>query len=64
MKIYLREFILIKGNFDVRVLDNISGEKILKTTHKLVHFGWKKEAIPVTEKKKSLIARFFDAIFD
>ena len=53
-----------KGNFDVRVLDNISGEKILKTTHKLVHFGWKKEAIPVTEQKKSLIARFFDAIFD
>ena len=27
---------------------------------KLVHFGWKKEAIPITLTKKSFIARFFE----
>ena len=29
----------------------------------LTTYGWKKEAIPITQFKKSIIARFFDAIF-
>ncbi len=28
-----------------------------------VHFGWKKEAVPIVQTKKSIIARFFDLIF-
>ena len=32
-------------------------ENILSTAHKLVHFGWKKEAIPISETKKTLIRR-------
>jgi hypothetical protein len=36
---------------------------MLITANKLVHFGWKKEAIPVTQTKKSIIARFFDTFF-
>ena len=42
---------------------NFSSENMLDTAHKLVHFGWKKEAIAVTQPKKSLIVRFFDTIF-
>ena len=42
---------------------NISSEGILNTAYKLVHFGWKNEAIPITKSKKSKIARFFHTIF-
>ena len=44
-------------------LDNLSSESMLNSAHKLVHFGWKKEAIPIYQHKKSLINRFFDAFF-
>ena len=40
-----------------------SAETILKTTSKLVHFGWKTEAIPISNVKKSMITRFFETIF-
>ena len=40
-----------------------SNEQILNNVYKLVHFGWKKEAIPVSQPRKSLVARFFDTIF-
>ena len=31
---------------------------------KLVQYGWKREAVPVIHEKKSLIARFFDLLFN
>ena len=37
---------------------------MINTANNLVHFGWNKEAIPVTQSKKSLIRRFFDAVLD
>ncbi len=40
-----------------------SDESTLNTANKLVHFGWKKEAIPTSKSKKSFIVRLFDAIF-
>lgn len=52
---------LSKSN--LKPLDDIPNEDMLKTAHKIVNYGWKKEAIPVSETKKSIIARFFDAIF-
>ena len=54
---------LIKRNSDIEIFQNLPIENILKTANRLVHFGWKKEAIPVTHYKKSLISRFFDRIF-
>ena len=45
-------------------LDQAPSEKTLISAHKLVHFGWKKEAIPFSETKKSVIARFFDMFFE
>ena len=42
---------------------NFSSKNMLDTAHKLVHFGWKKEAIPIFKTKKSFIARLFDKIF-
>ena len=49
-------------NYNVNFI-NISSEGMLNTANKLVHFGWKNEAIPVSQSKKSMIARFFHAIF-
>ena len=42
---------------------NFSSENMISTAHKLVHFGWKKEAIPISVAKKSFIVGLFDRIF-
>ena len=31
--------------------------------NKIAHFGWKKEAIPIAQNKRSLIARIFRSFF-
>ena len=53
----------LNGAFEVKFFDNSSPLSMLNTANKLVHYGWKKEAIPVAQTKKSLISRFFEAIF-
>ena len=49
--------------FKIKFMDSLSSESILNTANELVHFGWKREAIPISQSKKSLIARLFDWIF-
>lgn len=56
--------IFLANNFDVKFLGDLDTENMLKTANKLVHFGWKKEAIPIAKTKKTIIARFFDLLFD
>ena len=51
------------GRLNINFIDNLLNESTVITAHKLVHFGWKKEAIPVSQVKKSIIAVFFDKIF-
>ena len=51
------------GNYEFNLKEDLSIETMLNTADKLVHFGWKKEAIPISKTKKTLIARFFDVIF-
>ena len=50
--------------FNLNCISNLSSEKFLNTANKIVHFGWKKEAIPVLIEQKTLIRRFFDLIFN
>lgn len=52
-----------KNSLEIKFQEIFSIENTLKTANKLSNFGWKKEAIPVAESKKSLIVRLFDAIF-
>lgn len=59
-----KNIFLKKGISDVRCLDEVSNEEMIQTARKLVDFGWKKEAIPFTKTKKTIIARFFSAIFE
>ena len=51
------------GVFELKEINDLSNDSMISTINQLVHFGWKKEAIPVTLSKKSILARFFDAIF-
>ncbi len=51
------------NSIDVKLIESINTDDFLSHINKLVHFGWKKEAIPVTSTKKSLIAKFFHALF-
>ena len=48
---------------DVKIIEKIPDEKILSDVSNLVQFGWKSEAVPVVQEKKSIIARFFDLFF-
>ena len=51
-------------NLLVKFDENSSTDEIISSVNQLVDFGWKKEAIPVTRAKKSLIAKLFDALFN
>ncbi len=51
------------GNYELNFIEDASIDTMLNTADQLVHYGWKKEAIPVSETKKTLIARFFNTIF-
>ncbi len=51
-------------NLFVIFADSSSTDELISSVNQLVDFGWKKEAIPVTRKKKSLIAMVFEALFN
>jgi cell division protein FtsA len=61
-KIYL-SILADKSGFNLNLIDNLPDHDILNSVNKIVHFGWKKEAIPFSQVKKSIIARFFDTFF-
>ena len=50
-------------NYNLIIIDCLTSETLINTANKLVHFGWKNEAIPISQITQSKIARFFDAIF-
>ena len=58
-----KSILSIYRNYDLSIIDTLSSESLINTANKLVHFGWKNEAIPILQLKKSRIARFFDTIF-
>ena len=58
------EIVFSKNNIlDIEFLSNLSSNDLIKTANTLVHFGWKREAIPVAHKKKSLLGKFFEVLF-
>jgi cell division protein FtsA len=61
-KIY-KEYFLIKNKLDLKFIKKFETEEIIDAACKIVHFGWKKEAIPVAQLKKSLFSRLFDKVF-
>ena len=55
---------VLSNNRDLSIdfVDNETSTNLLSTADKIVHFG-KKEAIPISVPKKSLIAKVFEAMF-
>ena len=51
------------GTFELRLINDLSIDKTISTINQLVHFGWKKEAIPISTSEKSIVSRIFDKIF-
>ena len=61
-EVYKKTF-LSNGIDNLNFINDLSSENMLKSANQLVHFGWKKEAIPMSKSRKSTIARIFDSIF-
>jgi len=57
-------FFIKYNKFLVNFSKNITTEDLMNNVNKIVHFGWKKEAVPIIQSKKSLLARFFDILFN
>ena len=64
LKDIYKSFFSKENRFIVKFIKNIDVKNLMKNTNNLVHFGWKKEAIPIIQPKKSIIARFFEALFN
>ncbi len=61
-EVFLKYF-LKNHNFQTEIV-NFESDKIILNAAKLSFFGWKKEAIPITQTKNSLITRIFNSIFN
>lgn len=49
--------------FEVKILREHKPEKLLTTANQIVHFGWKKEAIPIAKETRSYFSRIFRSLF-
>ena len=52
------------NKYNLSLNENSDIESFYENANKIVQFGWKKEAVPVIHEKRSIIARFFDLIFN
>ena len=52
-----------KNKYKVKIIKKPEIDLIINKADNIVQFGWKKEAIPVTISKKSIITRIFQEIF-
>ncbi len=53
----------LDNSYNFEYFDNFNIEDTVKDTSNLLTFGWKKEAIPISQSKKSIITRIFKSIF-
>jgi len=51
------------SSYNFEYFNNFNIEDTVKDTSNLLTFGWKKEAIPISQSKKSIITRIFKSIF-
>ena len=58
-----RLFFSKNDKYELNFLDNSNLRDNYFSAMKIVHYGWKKEAVPFVIEKKSIIARFFELFF-
>ena len=49
---------------DLKFLKDLTLQEFYNTASRIVQYGWKQEAVPIIQEKKSIIARFFNKIFN
>ena len=54
----------IYGKIDLDITKKVEPEELLETAYLITQFGWKKEAIPITNSPESLISRIFRVLFN
>lgn len=52
-----------KDQFPIKFTSDLSLSEIYNSASRVVQYGWKKEAVPIVQEKKSIISGFFDKIF-
>ncbi len=60
--VYIKNF-SFNNNYEVKIVKKPEIEQIINKANNIVQFGWEREAIPLTNPKKSLITRIFQEIF-
>lgn len=60
--LYISNF-SFNNKVEVKEIEKLPNKDLSQWTGKIVHFGWKKEAIPITKQKRSMLAKLFDTIF-
>ena len=53
-----------KDNCSFNIIDNGENENFYNNANDIAQFGWKREAIPIIQEKRSILARLFDFLFN
>ena len=51
------------GDLESKLINDFEISSLIKNAANLSFYGWKKEAIPITHTKNSLITRIFKSLF-
>ncbi len=52
------------NKYELNIIKDTYKDDIYENAYNIVQYGWKKEAVPIIHEKKSLIARFFNRMFN
>ena len=61
---YYKKYFSKKDQFIIKFTSDLTLSEIYNSASRVVQYGWKKEAVPIVQEKKSIISRFFDKIFN
>ena len=61
-KIYKNFF--SNNKYELKITKSYDQDEVYENAFNIVQYGWKKEAVPIIQEKKSLIKRFFDLFFN
>ena len=53
----------LNNTYEVKIIEKILIDEITKKACNIAHFGWKKEAVPFINPRKSLVSRLFKQLF-
>jgi len=62
-KDYFKLYFSNKNKYVSHIIDDFDINELIINTANLITHGWKKEAIPVTQIKNSLITKIFKTLF-